>query len=127
MRFPVPRSQLSCLNSVRTYLSTKKYILYVRNLISCFFFGVYDVLQVVIFFVYSLLLYSIVDTDGSPSASPRVEVASGLVRRQITSHRAQAVLLGSSRGGFKAGNEGKLLLRGTIVNRTYSIHKHLYI
>ena len=35
----------------------------------------------------TLLLYSIVDADGSPPASPRVEVASGLVR-QITSRRA---------------------------------------
>ena len=37
--------------------------------------------------ICTLLLYVIVDTDGSPSASPRVEVALGLVR-QLTSSRA---------------------------------------
>ena len=35
----------------------------------------------------TLLLDSIVDTDGSPSVSPRVEVVSGLVR-QLSSRRA---------------------------------------
>lgn len=50
--------------------------------------------------VCSALSYSIMDTDGKPSVSPRVDVESGLVR-QITLGR-QAVPRGPSRG-LKAG------------------------
>ena len=39
-----------------------------------------------VFLTYTLLLFSIVDTDSSTSASPRVGVASGLAKH-IPSHR----------------------------------------
>ena len=52
-----------------------------------FFFGGHSMRCASVVMTCTPLLYSIVGTDGSASASPRVEVASGLVW-QITSRRA---------------------------------------
>ena len=77
---------LDCNDYVTMYLLSK----YIRTLISLFFSSgctmcLIQLLWCVLLLWYFkcpdlLLLYCIVDTDGSPPASPRVEVASALVR-----------------------------------------------